>query len=107
MGLSASERTKLRQHFLSVLTGAAKHRRERETLVEDAGEGSAPGWLVFERETMHEAVNAWRAEHNLPPVDISSIVRVERQASGHVDYAVKFSLYCAEIAEGLLPERTG
>jgi|SRR5271155_4173051 len=101
MGLIASDRAKLRQHFLSILTDAAKHRRERETIVEDASNESAPGWLVFERKTMHGAVNVWRAEHHLPPVDISAIARVERQASGHVDYAVKFSLYCAEIAEGV------
>jgi len=46
------------------------------------------------------AVNAERARRGLPPVDLKPIDRAERLACGHVDYALKYTLYCTEIALG-------
>lgn len=57
-------------------------------------------WVAFERSLMHELTNKFRAETGLEPVDGDRIMWAERQASGHVDYATKFALYCAEIAVG-------
>jgi hypothetical protein len=93
----------LRNQMLDVLQTAAKTRKDRQNFVTDPCDPrwSTPEWVVFERGQMHAAVNAARAERGLPPVELKAIDRVERYAAGHVDYATKFALYCAEIALGI------
>jgi hypothetical protein len=83
---------------------AAKERKVRGEFVKDPLETrfswTVPAWVLFERAALHKAVNEERARRNLPPVDIKAIDRVERLATGHVDYATKYTLYCTEIALG-------
>lgn len=55
-------------------------------------------WLAAEIDAMHAAINRERACHALSPVDRELVERADRSASGHVDYAMKFGLYCAELA---------
>lgn len=49
---------------------------------------------------MHRRVNGLRERAGLPPVDLAEFQAAERRAVGHVDYADKFSLYCAWLACG-------
>lgn len=52
--------------------------------------------------TMHESsyvVRMCKEIANEMGLPIESIMRVERTASGHVDYQRKFALYCAELYE--------
>jgi phosphopantetheine adenylyltransferase len=79
----------LRNELLARLTAAQEERPAREYVTD--GE---LGWVIYERETMHRAVNEARAERNLAPLPIEA---VERVASGHSDYSSKFALYCAEL----------
>jgi uncharacterized protein YkwD len=62
--------------------------------------GPEPGWVVFERQTMLDAVNRIRAEHNLPPVDLAAIERIDNSAAGHIDWMEKFVRRCAALAVG-------
>lgn len=84
----------LQQDMYRTLTRAQEERPDREDLVDDY----EPGWVLYERETMHSAVNQARADRSLPPVPIAAVKRVEQQAFGHSDYTKKFALYCAELA---------
>lgn len=65
------------------------------------------GPLDIEREiaAMHEAVNVVRLERGRPPVSIDIVRACDTAASGHVDYAIKFALYCAELAAEVGPHR--
>jgi phosphopantetheine adenylyltransferase len=88
-----TEKLALRDWLYNTLTAAQDERHLRQAFVD--GELA---WIVYERETMHTAVNQARAERGLPALPIESIERVEMQATGHVDYTKKFALYCAELA---------
>lgn len=55
------------------------------------------GWVLHERAVMHGTVNRIRAERGLPPVPVEDVERVERSAVGHIDYAHKFVLRCADL----------
>ncbi len=62
------------------------------------------GWVVFERQSRFDAVNAKRHVHELPPVTMELFIRkVEQLAVGHCDYTQKIALYCAEMAHGRIP----
>lgn len=56
------------------------------------------GWVVHERQVMFDAVNDERKQRGFDPISITDLVRVETQATGHVDYTRKFALYCSELA---------
>jgi hypothetical protein len=56
-----------------------------------------PEWVIAERKAMFETVNAIRAKHGFPDIDMMDILSVERSATGHSDYSSKFALYCAEL----------
>lgn len=58
------------------------------------------GWVHFEREQMHAEINSYRREHGFEEVPFEKVMLVETTASGHVDYATKWPLYCAELATG-------
>lgn len=76
----------LRDILLRKLAKASEERSKRED------------WILFERQTMLDGVNAARSEIRLDPITIGEIERVERLACGHSDYSSKFALYCAELA---------
>lgn len=77
----------------ATLIRAQEERPNRQDLIDDY----EPAWVLYERETMHAAVNQARADRGLPPVPIAAVKRVEQQAFGHFDYTKKFALYCAEL----------
>ena len=76
---------------LQVATG---ERSKRDEFDPESGE---LGWVIFEREQMHEAVNKLRARSGLGPISIDSVERAEVSASGHVDYVEKYALNCADL----------
>lgn len=74
------------RHFEKVLAEAAKQRSQRPE-----------GWIVFEREAMWRATNEERCKLGKQPVPIKALETVEMMAVGHVDYALKYALYCTEM----------
>jgi hypothetical protein len=82
----------LRDEFLAVLADAMQERAAREYVT--SGE---LGWVIYERRTMHLAVNYARAGAGKQPLPIDAVERVESIAEGHSDYGSKFALYCAEL----------
>lgn len=84
----------LRERMLAVLEEAQKERADLNRAPLIAGE---PAFVVNERTRMFSAVLFERLKLGQPPIPISSIMRVESMASGHVDYTTKFALYCAEL----------
>lgn len=86
---------KLMDDFLRVLSDAQRHRSKKSKWVGDELE-----WVIYEREVMLQAVNAVRLQRERPQVTVKEVHRVERCATGHVDYSQKFALYCAELALG-------
>jgi hypothetical protein len=93
------ERRKLSDLFRKVLADAMEERDQRQDFV-DRPEGTELAWVIFERYQMREAVNAERAARNLPPVPMEAVMRVERSAAGHSDYARQFAWGCAGLAMG-------
>lgn len=87
-----------------VFQNAAKERKGRQDFVQDPLETrfthTVPAYVLFERDRMLAAVNEERGRRGFPPVGLKAIDRVEQLACGHVDYATKYPLYCAEIALG-------
>lgn len=100
--MSGNDRRAIRDKFLDVLLTAAEERGQRENLV-DTDDGPECAWVLYERERMLTAVNTERASRKLPPADLDTVKRLERQAAGHIDYAKKFALHCAELAIGIGP----
>ncbi|MCK2245405.1 MULTISPECIES: hypothetical protein [unclassified Crossiella] len=90
-------REQLRDQFRAVLAMAMEQRSARRTYVETSNGTQTLEWVLFEREVMLAAINRARAETGRAPVRIEEVVRAEEQAIGHVDYAMKFSLYCADL----------
>lgn len=89
----------VRDELLKTLRQAAVHRDTRPEL--DAN--GEPAWVAYERQMMHDEVNAYRHDAGLPDVDLAEVARVEQQACGHVDYGSTYALYCAELACGISP----
>lgn len=79
---------------------AATYQRDSRSRPVDTPSGSEPGWVVYERQVMHAAVNKIRAENGLPPVDAAVIERIDNGAAGHADWMEKFVLRCAALAVG-------
>lgn len=99
-GRTHTELMQARDIMLAVLTEAAKHRDQRETVVGE-GPDAELGWVLYEREQMTGAVNFARLSRGLPTLTTDDVRRVEREAEGHADYASKFAFYCAELALGI------
>ena len=90
----------LHKRFDEILAKAMQKRGSRQELVRDPFESyRTPGWVLFERETMLNAINAERQAAGLPAILIDAVVNVERRACGHSDYQWKFSLYCSELVK--------
>lgn len=70
---------------------------------EHAKRSTYPGVARIEAEqaAMLHAVNLERVRRRLPHVTMAELIRREQLAVGHTDYAIKFALYCAELALGL------
>lgn len=90
------ERLALRDHFLTHLRLLAAERPRRPNLV-DTRFGPELEWMGWEREQMAAEVNKQRAERGLPPIPSHKVDYAEQWASGHIDYAEKFALNCAEL----------
>lgn len=86
----------LSRQLHQVFLDAASKRPLRSDLV-DVGGRSELGWVVFERDTMFDAVTRERAKLGKAPVPMKDVERVETMAMGHCDYSSKFALYCAEL----------
>lgn len=92
----------LRDRFLARLGELAKERDSRPDVVETEF-GVECAWAQFERDGMLADVNRARAERGFAPTTAGAIRAADLPSSGHVDYAEKFSLYCAEITLRELP----
>lgn len=84
-------------HLYGILLKAMNQREQRFDLV-PGPDGVEFEWAAYERSCMHEAVNVLRASRSLDQLPIEEVIRVERTASGHSDYARKYAFYCAELA---------
>jgi len=88
------------QKMLNALRNAQKQRTIRQELVaSNIPNEKFPEleWVVYERQVMFELVNEERKQNGLEPIQIDDVLKVEIQATGHVDYTTKFALYCAEL----------
>jgi phosphopantetheine adenylyltransferase len=90
------------ERFHKILTEAQWERSLRNDWVESPDGPSELGWVIFERETMHRAVNQVRGENGLAEISVEHVKRVERMATGHSDYTFKYALYCAELAADIM-----
>jgi hypothetical protein len=98
-----NEKLALLKKFEQVLQEAAKERPKRQELgpsPKGCYQTTEPAWVAFERRALLDAVNLERRVRGLPQVTEAQVIRVENQAHGHVDYAHKYALYCAELAMG-------
>jgi hypothetical protein len=98
-----NEKMCLRDTFLQILTEAAKKRPERQSLVRPplgSTDDREPQWAAYERQSLFEATNLERSLRGETPLSLQDIIKVERQATGHSDYAAKFALGCAELVVG-------
>jgi hypothetical protein len=95
------------QEMHSKLVAAQQSRDQRTEFVssnDSSNRHPELGWVVFERQSMFDAVNAKRHVHKLPPINMELFIRkVEQLAVGHCDYTQKIALYCAEMAHGRIP----
>lgn len=96
------ERAALLDRMTRTFTDAAKQRPLRQRHI-PGPRGGEIEWVLHEREVMLTEVNQARAERGLPPVDAAVVERAEQHACGHIDYATKWPLYCAEIVLDLPP----
>lgn len=83
----------LQEKFLQILQNAQNERPRRREWT-----GDGPAWIAFEGEVMLEAVNTERVAAGKQVITMEQLRRAEQDACGHVDYAAKFALYCAELA---------
>lgn len=86
---SQAYRNELHYRLEAALLNEAQRRGDREV----------DEWVAAERQAMLRVVNEARAASGKGPVTLADVQRVEQYALGHVDYARKFALYCAELAE--------
>lgn len=93
------DRETVRASLQKVFDLAVKERSKRNAQ-EKLGDETQPGWVFFEREAMCTEVNRQRSARGLKPVSLLEVLRAERMAVGHSDYASKFCLYCADLAVG-------
>lgn len=84
-------------HFQDLLNEATKERKDRRDFVTLDGGTAEFGWVLYERDVMRDEVNRLRQARGLNPVDDFTIIRVEMQASGHIDYVLKYAIGCADL----------
>ena len=54
-------------------------------------------WIPAELAVMHNVTNLERAKLGKKPIGIEKIEAVESMARGHIDYSLKFALYCEDL----------
>ena len=87
-------------HFQDLLNEATTEREDRRDFV-TLDDGTAEfGWVLYERAVMRDEVNRLRQAKGLDPVDDYVLLRVESQASGHIDYVLKYAIGCADLVLG-------
>jgi hypothetical protein len=91
---------------------ATKERNQRPNLVPGPDGNTEPAWVGYERGVMQAEVNSHivhlhRAVALRDRATKEAIMRVEREAEGHVDYVDKFAYGCAEIVTGHRDPQTG
>lgn len=82
------------------LTSATRARELRQDFNSAANE---PGWVLYEREQMHAAVNKLRAANGLPAAGAAELAAAEGTSEGHSDYVRKFALHCASLVVDVAP----
>lgn len=82
----------LTQHFEALLLDTAKERSKRSGIVD--GE---IGWVLHERAVMFAEVNKKRQEQGKNEAEMEKFLLWEACCVGHVDYAHKFAMRCAEL----------
>lgn len=92
----------LRDRLLTHFVELAKERDARQDVVA-SGDGPELAWVLYERHGMLAEVNRIREELGHVRTTLGPIWKAERLCCGHVDYAEKWALYCAEIAMKELP----
>lgn len=75
------------RRIYDALVEQMKHRQERTT----------DEWISLERDAVRRTINAIRIERGLGPILLIDVLRAERLAQGHVDYARKYAIYAAEM----------
>lgn len=85
-----------RDEIRNLLLLAMLQRSDRQ---DTTGSGEL-GWVMFERETLRDAVNQRRVGRGLEAATAQDIKALESRAAGHVDYADKLAYYCARLALG-------
>ena len=100
-----SDWKKLIQHFEEVFEATAASRSKYQERVQHPiyPKQTCTLWHVHEVNAMTAEVNRLRLQLGKEPVALEAVYRVETQACGHVDYARKFSLYCAELVNDVPP----
>ncbi len=83
----------------AALSAAASRRSEWQVMI-PGRYGSEFAWVAKERQLLHRMVNNRRAELDLGEVTEDEVYAVEHSASGHSDYAQKYTLRLAFLAYG-------
>ena len=97
MTATSHDFTKAQRTLASAFAKASSERNKRERFDETTGE---LGWVLHERSVLLSEVNTIRQGHGLAPVTAGDIESIESTAKGHIDYAGKLTLRCAELAVG-------
>ncbi|PWK81700.1 hypothetical protein C8D88_116111 [Lentzea atacamensis] len=87
-------RDRLLDHFVEL----AKERGKRQEVVATGSAEPELSWVLYERHGMLAEVNRIREELGYVRTTLGPLWAAERLCVGHVDYAEKWALYCAEIA---------
>jgi hypothetical protein len=82
------------QELKQTLSHATTERDKRPDFAPVSGE---LGWVIYERNIMHDAVNRMRARYGKPPVARDEIAWVETRACGHIDYVAKYAYGAADL----------
>lgn len=90
-----TDRLQLTDQLHRVLREAAQQRDLRGDLDPATGE---LGWVLFERQQMLGAVNRAREAAGRALVTEDQVRVAAMTATGHIDYAQKFALRCADLA---------
>lgn len=84
------------------------HRHLRKVLAKQCKKRSEykdAGWIEDELLAVTSAANVWAEAHDLPRrVTMETVRRIDRSASGHIDWASKL---CLRVAESLYYGRDG
>lgn len=94
-----SEWRELIEHFVEVFEATAASRSKFQERITHPlyPKQTCTQWHVHEVNAMTAEINRLRLKQGKEAIPLEAVYRVETQACGHVDYARKFALYCAEL----------